>query len=263
MIRKNNNMSQMSSSLARGNNLVMQGLNRQNGMKIRKSVTSSENSNTDSNGYEFHDKVNNNAICASSNMSNATKFASINSLTKFLLSNPVDVIKTRYMSGMSDKLRRNAPSELVVRKSVREIKEGSACKREIRSDVAPNVFTNEFPSYAPDIFTAEELWNIWVHCCESLVIHPENIVEYMPKEHWSPNMYKRYKKNPKYCVKLNYGDKTCIGMIPNGGHSYDEQVLEFDRFGRMLNIEWLKQGRPNSLSEAPSYYDNVTASSSL
>jgi len=96
----------------------------------------------------------------------------------------------------------------------------------------------------PKVITAEELWKNWVSNSESLIVDPRYIIGFMPKEHLSPSMLKRYNENPKYAIKLNYGDRSCIGMMPIGGHSGNAQSVEYDRFARMLHFEWLSQGRP-------------------
>merc|ERR1712062_245901 len=176
---------------------------------------------------------------------------------------------------------RKAPSSRVHNEKVRIVKG----QRELSSNITPNIESSEVftaaissdsssissqsvsevessRSFSDDhsqpVITAEELWRYWVSKSESLVVDPKYIISFMPKEHLSPSMLKRYNDNPKYAIKLNYGDKSCIGMMPIGGHSGNIQSAEYDRFARMLHFEWLAQGRPaaDEAGKCSYFYDS-------
>jgi len=107
------------------------------------------------------------------------------------------------------------------------------------------------------VISAEELWYIYVTRCEDLFIFPEDILSCMDFSCMSSKMKKKYMLNPKYGVKLNYGDMYTIGSMPFGGHRLaDPRTVELDRFGRMLNSQWHKYARPyiNRESNEVSYY---------
>lgn len=107
------------------------------------------------------------------------------------------------------------------------------------------------------VFTAEELWFLYVQRCDDLFVFPEDILSCMDDSCMSPKMKKKYMQIPKYGVKLNYGDMYTIGSMPFGGHRLsDPQTIELDRFGRMLNNQWQQYGRPyiNKESQEICYY---------